>query len=93
MLEEYRRSIVDISFFLPIQVCHFIGEMVKFGLFGKGEALFCLKMLLFDFSHHNIEMACALMEACGRFLYRSKESHQRTKIYLVSEGSLLVRAT
>ncbi len=56
--------------------------MVKFGMFPKGEALFCLKMLLFDFSHHNIEMACALWEACGRYLYRSKESHQRTKIYL-----------
>ncbi len=41
-------------------------------------------MLLFDFAHHNIDMACALMEACGRFLFRSKDSHQRTKIYLVS---------
>ncbi len=66
-----------------LKVCYFIGEMVKFGMFAKSEALFCLKMLLFDFSHHNIEMACALMEACGRFLFRSEDSHQRTKIYLV----------
>jgi len=39
-------------------------------------------MLLFAFSHHNVDMACALMESCGRFLYRSPDSHQRTKIYL-----------
>jgi len=41
-------------------------------------------MLLFDFTHHNIEMACALLETCGRFLYRSLDSHHRTRVYLVS---------
>ncbi len=41
-------------------------------------------MLLFDFSHHNIEMACAMLDTCGRFLYRSADSHHRTKVYLVS---------
>lgn len=41
-------------------------------------------MLLHDFTHHNIEMACGLLETCGRFLYRSQESHHRTKVYLVS---------
>lgn len=40
-------------------------------------------MLLFDFTHHNIEMACALLETCGRYLYRNLESHQRVKVYLV----------
>ena len=29
-----------------------------------------------------IEMACTLLDACGRFLYKNPESHQRTKIYL-----------
>ena len=43
-----------------------------------------LQMLLFDFSHHNIEMACALLDTCGRFLYRSADSHHRTKVYLVT---------
>lgn len=64
------------------KVCRFIGEMVKFGMFAKGEALFCMKMLLFDFSHHHIEMACTLMETCGRFLYRTPDSHTRAKTYL-----------
>ena len=56
--------------------------MTKFGVFSKVDTLFCIKQLLFDFSHHHIEMACALFECCGSFLYRSADSHRRTKIYL-----------
>jgi len=43
----------------------------------------CVQMLLFDFTHHNIEMACSLLETCGRYLYRTPDSHQRVKVYLV----------
>ena len=60
-----------------LKVCRFIGELVKFNMFPKPEALFCLKQLLFDFAHHHIEMACTLLDACGRFLYRCPDSHQR----------------
>ncbi|XP_005093367.2 regulator of nonsense transcripts 2 isoform X2 [Aplysia californica] len=65
-----------------IKIVRFIGELVKFKVCPKIEALQCLKMLMFDFRHHNIEMACALLETCGRFLYRSPDSHYRTKVYL-----------
>ncbi|XP_039286836.1 regulator of nonsense transcripts 2 isoform X2 [Nilaparvata lugens] len=65
-----------------VKVVRFIGEMVKFGLYSKFEALYCLKILLHNFTHHNIDMACALLETCGRYLYRSPDTHQRTKIYL-----------
>ncbi|XP_059153524.1 regulator of nonsense transcripts 2-like isoform X2 [Physella acuta] len=65
-----------------IKIVRFIGELVKFKVCPKIEALQCLKMLMFDFRHHNIEMTCALLETCGRFLYRSPDSHYRTKIYL-----------
>lgn len=65
-----------------IKVVRFIGELVKFKLYSKIEALYCLKVLLHDFSHHHIEMACNLLEVCGRFLYCSPDSHQRTKVYL-----------
>ncbi|XP_041348866.1 regulator of nonsense transcripts 2-like isoform X2 [Gigantopelta aegis] len=65
-----------------LKTVRFIGELVKFKMCPKSEALHCIKMLMFDFSHHNIEMACALLEACGRFLYRSPDSHHRTKVYL-----------
>eukprot|EP00794_Sanderia_malayensis_P006104 gene6104-6808_t len=55
----------------------FIGELTKFKVCPKAEALHCLKLLLEDFTHHYIEMACHLLETCGRFLYRSPESHPR----------------
>ncbi|ELU05692.1 hypothetical protein CAPTEDRAFT_168822 [Capitella teleta] len=65
-----------------LKTVRFIGELVKFQMFAKSEALQCMKMLLYDFTHHNIEMACSLLETCGRFLYRSPDSHHRTKVYL-----------
>ncbi|KAA3677804.1 regulator of nonsense transcripts 2, partial [Paragonimus westermani] len=58
------------------------GELVKFRIFPAHQALSCLKLLLPQFVHHNIEMACALLDTCGRFLYRLPVSHQRTKVYL-----------
>ncbi|TWW64899.1 Regulator of nonsense transcripts 2 [Takifugu flavidus] len=60
----------------------FIGELAKFKMFSKTDTLQCLKMLLSDFTHHHIEMACTLLETCGRFLFRSPESHLRTSVLL-----------
>ncbi|XP_052410241.1 regulator of nonsense transcripts 2 [Carassius gibelio] len=60
----------------------FIGELAKFKMFCKTDTLHCLKMLLSDFSHHHIEMACTLLETCGRFLFRSPESHLHTSVLL-----------
>jgi regulator of nonsense transcripts 2 len=65
-----------------LKVCRFIGELVKFSLFESSDCIFCLKMLLFDFSHHNIEMACVMLETCGRFLFYSLTTRQRTKLCL-----------
>uniref|UniRef100_A0A7N6B013 Regulator of nonsense transcripts 2 n=1 Tax=Anabas testudineus TaxID=64144 RepID=A0A7N6B013_ANATE len=60
----------------------FIGELAKFKMFSKTDTLYCLKMLLSDFTHHHIEMACTLLETCGRFLFRSPDSHLRTSVLL-----------
>uniref|UniRef100_U5EXL6 Putative nonsense-mediated mrna decay 2 protein n=1 Tax=Corethrella appendiculata TaxID=1370023 RepID=U5EXL6_9DIPT len=65
-----------------IKVTRYIGELVKFGIYNKIEALFCLKYLLQNFSHHHIEMTCAFLEVCGQYLYNSRESRLRTNIYL-----------
>ncbi|VDD79484.1 unnamed protein product [Mesocestoides corti] len=65
-----------------LKTVRFIGELVKFRIFPADEALNCLKRLLPNFVHHQIDMACGLLDTCGRFLYRSPASHQRTKIYL-----------
>lgn len=47
------------------------------------------QMLLSDFTHHHVEMACTLLETCGRFLFRSPDSHLRTSVLLVSPSSVL----
>lgn len=65
-----------------IKVVRYIGELVKFGLYNKIEALFCLKCLLHNFQHHHIEMTCAFLEVCGVYLYNSKDSRLRTNVYL-----------
>uniref|UniRef100_H3B878 Regulator of nonsense transcripts 2 n=1 Tax=Latimeria chalumnae TaxID=7897 RepID=H3B878_LATCH len=58
------------------------GPLPKKKGFSKNDLILCLKMLLSDFSHHHIEMACTLLETCGRFLFRTPESHLRTSVLL-----------
>lgn len=36
----------------------------------EAAALRLLAKCLDDFAHHNIEVACALLDACGRFLLK-----------------------
>uniref|UniRef100_T1IJL6 Regulator of nonsense transcripts 2 n=1 Tax=Strigamia maritima TaxID=126957 RepID=T1IJL6_STRMM len=81
-LKYHVRKKDQINIESKVKIVRFIGELVKFNMFSKSEALHCLKILLFDFTHHHIEMACNLLETCGRFLFRSPDSHHRTKVYL-----------
>ncbi|KAK4366545.1 hypothetical protein RND71_014425 [Anisodus tanguticus] len=57
-----------------IRNIRFIGELSKFRIAPPGLVFSCLKACLDDFSHHNIDVACNLLETCGRFLYRSPET-------------------
>ncbi|CAN4106404.1 unnamed protein product [Withania somnifera] len=57
-----------------IRNIRFIGELCKFRIAPPGLVFSCLKACLDDFSHHNIDVACNLLETCGRFLYRSLET-------------------
>ncbi|EFO26274.2 hypothetical protein LOAG_02196 [Loa loa] len=65
-----------------IRCARFISELVKFEIIPKGEGLSCLRMVLFDFRGHNIDMCCAMVDAMGQFLYRSTDSHGKMKILL-----------
>ncbi|XP_022744758.1 regulator of nonsense transcripts UPF2-like isoform X2 [Durio zibethinus] len=57
-----------------IRNIRFIGELCKFKITPAGIVFSCLKTCLDDFTHHNIDVACNLLETCGRFLYRSPET-------------------
>ncbi|KAF2581924.1 hypothetical protein F2Q68_00001683 [Brassica cretica] len=60
-----------------IRNIRFIGELCKFKIVPSGLVFSCLKACLDDFTHHNIDVACNLLETCGRFLYRSPETTLR----------------
>lgn len=85
LLNDFRfhvRKKDQINIESKIKVSRFIGELVKFNMFSKFEALNCLKSLLVDFRHHNIEMYCNLLDVCGRYLYRNPETHMKLKLLL-----------
>lgn len=65
-----------------IKVVRYIGELVKFTLYTRLEALMCLKFLLSNFQHHHIEMTSAFLEVCGMYLYNCRDSRLRTNVYL-----------
>ncbi|CAA6669823.1 unnamed protein product [Spirodela intermedia] len=60
-----------------IKNIRFIGELCKFKMAPPSLVFSCLKACLDDFTHHNIDVACNLLETCGRFLYRSPETTVR----------------
>jgi regulator of nonsense transcripts 2 len=53
----------------------FIGELVKFRITPNLMVFHFIKLLLEDFNFDNIEIFCALLESCGRFLYCTTETH------------------
>ncbi|CAN6443435.1 unnamed protein product [Victoria cruziana] len=57
-----------------IRNIRFISELAKFRIASPALVFTCLKACLDDFTHHNIDVACSLLETCGRFLYRSPET-------------------
>lgn len=60
-----------------IKNCRYLAEMAKFKLTPYGLLFMCLKQLLDDFQHHNIDAACALVDTAGRYLIRLPETKTR----------------
>lgn len=52
----------------PSQNIRLIGELTKFQLCNESLPLRCLSKCLETFTHHNIDVACHLLESCGRYL-------------------------
>ncbi|KQJ83656.1 regulator of nonsense transcripts UPF2 isoform X1 [Brachypodium distachyon] len=76
MIEEEFNFLINkkdqIKIETKIRNIRFIGELCKFKIAPSGLVFSCLKACLDDFSHHNIDVACNLLETCGRFLYLSQ---------------------
>jgi regulator of nonsense transcripts 2 len=52
----------------------YIAELTKFRITPQHVVFHCLKVLLDDFSHVNIELICQMLEGCGRFLFASPDT-------------------
>ena len=65
-----------------------IGELTKFKLAPPGLALGMLKSLLDDFTGHNVDVAAALLDSCGRYLCRTAESAVRANALVDVLGRL-----
>ncbi|KAL7614468.1 regulator of nonsense transcripts UPF2 [Lactuca sativa] len=80
-LEEEFNSLINkkdqMNIETKIRNIRFIGELCKFKIAPAGLVFSCLKACLDDFTHHNIDVACNLLETCGRYLYRYPDTNVR----------------
>ncbi|GIM12930.1 hypothetical protein Vretimale_16172 [Volvox reticuliferus] len=60
-----------------LRTARYMAELAKFRLLPPGSFFSALKQLLDDFTGHNIDTACALVEGAGRFMYRCPETRTR----------------
>mmetsp|Transcript_29365 Transcript_29365/g.56176 ORF Transcript_29365/g.56176 Transcript_29365/m.56176 type:complete len:882 (+) Transcript_29365:2-2647(+) len=58
-----------------LRTARYLGELTKFRVAPPIVVLRGLKRCLEDFSGYNIDVACCLLESCGRYLYRTKHTH------------------
>ena len=61
-----------------LKTARFLGELTKFQVAPPIVVMRSLRRCFDDFSGYNIDVACALLESCGRYLYKS--SHTRSRM-------------
>ena len=59
------------------KTARYIGELIKFRVAPPIIFLRCIRRCLDDFTGGNVDVACCLLETCGRFLYRMQHTSSR----------------
>jgi regulator of nonsense transcripts 2 len=67
----------------------YLGELTKFRVAPPIVVLRCLQRCLGDFTGYNIDVACCLLESCGRYLYRTP--HTKARITSLMETMMRIR--
>ena len=67
---------------LRLNNARYLGELVKFKLLPPAAFFGCLKACVDAFSAPNALVACTLLESCGRYLHRAKETQPRVDAML-----------
>lgn len=73
----HRKDMTNLTLEPRMRNMRYIGELCKFRLVPFGTVFSMLKQLLDEFSGHNVDTACALLETAGRFLILVPESKSR----------------
>ena len=60
-----------------IPIWQYLGELTKFRVAPPMVVLRGLRRCLEDFTGYNIDIACCILESCGKYLYRMKHTHSR----------------
>ena len=60
-----------------LRTARYLGELTKFRVAPPIVVLRGFRRCLEDFSGYNIDVACCLLESCGRYLYRLKHTHSK----------------
>ncbi|KAI0557782.1 Up-frameshift suppressor 2 [Gracilaria domingensis] len=55
----------------------YVGEYVKFGLISSSVMFELLALCMRDLTGHRVDLACHLLETCGRYVYLSPTTHIR----------------
>jgi regulator of nonsense transcripts 2 len=58
-----------------LRTARYIGELIKFRAAPPIVILRCLERCIEDFTGNNVEIACSILESCGRYMYRLKHTH------------------
>jgi len=67
----------------------FLGELTKFRVAPPIVVLRCLRRCLEDFNGYNVDVACSLLESCGRYLHRTK--HTASKLTTLMDTMARIR--
>ena len=60
-----------------LKTARYIGELTKFRIAPPMVSFRCLRRCLDDFTGGNVDVACCVLESCGRYLYRLKHTNPR----------------
>ena len=55
----------------------YLSKITKFRVASPIVVLRVIKRCLENFTGYNIDVACSLLENCGRYLYRTKHTHKK----------------
>lgn len=60
-----------------LKTARYIGELTKFRMAPPMVAFRCIRRCLDDFTGGNVDVACCVLESCGRYLYRLKHTNDK----------------